>query len=295
MLAAFTHWSSQGAVMNRSRNHLIFPTLGLFLAGALVLGGCGGDDDNGPIPPAFIDETLADDIAQHVGMTLATNNGGWVYGLTAQPATIPLSALAPAGARVAGLSRSLRDTSFTAAGVAWVVADTFFTAGNAPQEDYDPATSTRVSLASFGSGTLSAAQFSAAFQHRIRVGAPGLSATNDTLRFAGSSRDSSRSWFTSTIGTASGAYRRLLCVGDLLWEDVITFKGQAPDAPPRDGFATTTMNAWRYSNGDTTAVEKQASAVIVLIAFDGSSQVTMSVDGHYEYEVNLHTGVVTKF
>ena len=278
--------------MTRSRNHLLFPSLGLLLAGALVLGGCGGDDDGGPIPPAFIDETLADDIAQHVGMTLATDNGGWVYGLTAQPATIPLSALAPAGARV---SRALRDTSFTAAGIAWAVSDTFFTAGGAPQEDYDPATSTRVSLASFGSGTLSAAQFSAAFQHRIRVGAAGLSATNDTLRFAGSSRDSSRSWFTSNIGTASGASRRLLCVGDLLWEDVVTFKGQAPDAPPADGFATTTLNAWRYSNGDTTAVEKSASAVIVLIAFDGSTQVTMSVDGHYEYLVDLRTGAVTKF
>ena len=280
--------------MNRFRNHLLFPILGLFLAGAMMLGGC-GDDDGGPIPPAFIDETLADDIAQHVAMTLATDNGGWVYGFTAQPATIPLSALAPGGARLAGISRTLRDTSFTAAGIAWSVSDTFFTAGGAPQEDYDPATSVRVSLASLGSGVLSATNFSAAFQHRIRVGAPGLSATNDTLRFAGSSRDSSRSWFTSTIGTATGAYRRLLCVGNLQWEDVVTLKGQASDAPPRDGFAAATMNAWRYSNGDTTAVEKQASAVTVLIAFDGSTQVVMNIDGHYEYHVNLHTGEVHKF
>jgi len=175
-----------------------------------------------------------------------------------------------------------------------VVSDTFSTAGGTPQEDYDPPTSVRVSIASFGSGVLSSANFSVAFKHRIRVCATGLSATNDTVRFAGSSRDSSRSWFTSTIGTASGAYRRLLCVGDLTWEDVVTFKGQAPDAPPRDGFASATMNAWRYSNGDTTMVEKQASAVIVLIGFDGSTFVTMNVDGHYEYQVDLRTGAVSK-
>lgn len=281
--------------MNRSRNHLLFPLLGLILAGAFVLGGC-GDDDDGPIPPAFIDETLADDIAQHVGMTLATDNGGWVYGFTAQPATIPLSALAPAGARSAGVSRALADTSFTNAGIAWVVADTFFTAGGAAQEDYDPATSVRVSLASFGSGdmiTASPGAFRAIFRHRIRVGATGLSASQDTMWFGGTSRDSSRSWFTSQVGTAATAFRRMLCVGDLTWETVATLKGSAPDEAPSDGFASGTFQAYRFSNGDTTAVEKQAT-VVVLIGFDGTDFVTMSIDGLYEYHVNLHTGEVHK-
>lgn len=276
--------------MTPSRNRIFSILLTLALIGAA---GCGGDDDNGPIPPAFIDETLADDIAQHVGMTLATDHGGWVYGLTAEPATIP-SGLAFVGARPARAGSAARDTAFTVGGVTWTIADSFFTATGAFSEDYDPVTSTRMSLASFGNGTLSAANFSAAFRHRIRVGATNLSATNDTLRFAGTSRDSSRSWFTSQIGTANGAYRRLLCVGDLVWEDVVTFKGQAPDAPPDDGFATATMNAYRFSNGDTTAVEKQASAVIVLIAFDGSTEVVMNVDGHYEYLVDLRTGAITK-
>lgn len=277
--------------MTRSRNRLFATLLSLALLGAA---GCGGDDDNGPIPPAFIDETLADDIAQHVGMTLATDNGGWVYGLTAEPATVPLS-LASVRARLARAGGVLRDTTFTVNGVTWVIADTFFTAADAPQEDYDPATSVRMSLASFGSGTMVvSASFRAAFQHRIRVGAPVTSATGDTLRFAGTSRDSSRSWFTSQIGTAAGASRRLLCEGNLVWEDVVTFKGQAPDAVPKDGFASCTYNATRSSNADTTAVEKQATAVTVLIAFDGTTEVTMNVDGHYEYLVDLRTGAVTK-
>jgi len=276
--------------MTRSRNHLILAVLTL---AALVAAGCSSNDDGGPTPPAFIDETLADDIAQHVGMTLATDNGGWVYGLTSEPATLP-SGLALAGARLARAGSTARDTAFTVGGVTWTVADSFFTAANTFQEDYVPATSTHMSLASFGGGVLSASGFSARFEHRIRVAATGLSATNDTLRFAGASRDSSRSWFTSHIGTANGAYRRLLCVGDLAWEDVVTFKGQAPDAVPDDGFATATMNAWRYSNADTNAIEKSASAVIVLIAFDGSTQVKMNVDGHYEYLVDLRTGAVTK-
>jgi hypothetical protein len=276
--------------MTRSHNRLIATLLTLALVGAA---GCGGDDDDLPIPPAFIDETLADDIAQHVGKTLATDYGGWVLGLTAEPATIPLG-LASVGARMARAGQVARDTSFTVGGVTWTIADSFFTAVGTFQEDYVAATSTRLSLASFGSGTLSAPGFSAVFQHRIRVGATGLSATNDTLRFAGSSRDSCRSWFTSGIGSASGTYRRLLCVGNLAWEDVVTFKNQASDAPPDDGFAEATLDAYRFSNGDTTAVEKQASAVIVLIGFDGSTQVTMNVGGNYEYTVDLRSGVVTK-
>jgi hypothetical protein len=127
-----------------------------------------------------------------------------------------------------------------------------------------------------------------------RVGAPGLSSTQDTLKFAGTSRDSSRSWLTSTIGTGTGAFRRMLCVGDLLWEDVATLKGRPSDAPPVDGFATCTFQAYRYSNGDTTQVEKSASNVSVLIAFDGSTTVTMQVGNAYEYLVNLRTGVVSK-
>ncbi len=276
--------------MTRSRNHPISSLLAL----ALVAGaGCGGDD-SGPIPPAFIDETLADDIAQHVAMTLATDNGGWVLGLTAEPATVPALIAGPVGARMARASRALRDTNFTVAGVTWTIADTFFTAADAPQEDYDPVTSVRLSLASFGAGDLGQSQFHAHFQHRIRVAAPGLSATQDTLKFAGTSRDSSRSWFTSTIGTGNGALRHLLCVGDLLWEDVATLKGQLSDAPPVDGFATCTYQAYRFSNGDTTQVEKQASNVSVLIAFDGSTTVTMQVGNTYEYLVNLRTGTLSK-
>lgn len=277
--------------MTRSRNHLIPAVL---MLAALVAAGCSSNDDNGPIPPSFIDETLADDIAQHVGMTLATNNGGWVYGLMAEPATLP-SGLSVVGARLARSGSTARDTAFTVGGVSWTIADSFFTAANTFQEDYVPATSTHMSLASFGGGVLSASGFSARFAHRIRVAATGLSATNDTISFAGTSRDSSRSWFTSQIGTANGAYRRLLCVGDMVWEDVVALKGQAPDAVPHDGFATATMNAWRYSNADTNAIEKSATEVSVLVAFDGTTQVTMSVDGHYEYLVDLRTGVVTKF
>src|SRR5262245_588236 len=278
--------------MIRLRNRLMTPLLAVALVAAA---GCSSDDDGGPIPPAYIDQTLADDIAQHVAMTLATDNGGWVLGLTAEPATVPAALIAsPVGARLSRANRTLRDTTFTVAGVTWTIADTFFTAGGTPQEDYDPATSVRLSLASFGAGTMAHAQFNAIFQHRIRVGAPGLSATNDTLRFAGTARDSSRSWFTSTVGTGTGAFRRVLCVGNIDWEDVGTLKGQLSDAAPSDGFATGLYNAYRYSNGDTTAVEKQAGDVTVLIAFDGSTTVTMQVGNIYEYLVNLRTGSLTK-
>ena len=277
--------------MTRYANRLISS---LLTAALVAVAGCSKDSNNGPIPPAFIDETLADDIAQHVGMTLATDNGGWVLGLTAEPATVPAQLAQTVGAHLSRATHALRDTTFTVAGVTWSIADTFFTAADAPQGDYDPVTSVRMSLMSFGAGDMIHPQFNAHFKHRIRVGAGSLSATQDTLTFAGTSRDSSRSWLTSAIGTGSGAFRRMLCVGDLVWENVATLKGQPSDAPPVDGFATCLYQAYRYSNADTTKVEKSATDVTVLIAFDGSTTVTMQVGNTYEYLVNLRTGAVTK-
>jgi hypothetical protein len=256
------------------------------LAGALVVAGC-SKKDNSPVQPIFIDEPFADEIAQHVASTVASDAGGSMLSLTSTAATVPHSAPQRAGGRVRP-ARIARDTTFTAGGVAWTVVDTFY-AGGVAQDDYTPACDS-MHVRALGTGDLSLATFHALYRHLARLRATGLAPAQDTVAFAGVARDSTRSWFTAQF---SGATRRLLCVSDVDYGDVRVVKGQSPTDAPVFGIAVWSMNAMRLDNTDTTRVERQRD-VFVLIAYDGSGTATMQVDGLYEYTFDLKTGVLTK-
>jgi hypothetical protein len=260
-----------------------------FLAAALVLSlgliGC-GDDDNTTAPP-YLDQELADEIAQHVGMTLAAGTGGSMLSLTATAATIPSGLVGQDGARPA------RDTLFSASGVAWSVVDTFFTAGDTPQEDYDALT-TRVSVHAQGAGDIvrtTAPAFRATLRHRAHLQGSGLSATTDSVMLAGSAHDSTRSTFTAKF---TGATCRLLCTSTIAHSSIGTTKGQSPFTSPFSGVSAWTMAVTRYSNSDTTQVNRTATTD-VLVGFDGTSHAILEVGGLYSYQVDLATGEIARY
>ena len=266
------------------------PIAAVGLTLALAATGCSKSSE-GPTQPIFIDQPFADEIAQHVAGTIASDDGGSMLSLTSTVATVPHS-VATLAARRARLGRIARDTSFTAAGVAWTIVDTFFTASGTPQDDYDPATSASMHVRALGTGDISTATFHARYRHLGRLQATGLSLAPDTLHLGGAARDSTRSWFAAQF--ENGVTRRLLCVSDIGYEDVRVVKGQSATDAPIFGIATWTMSVTRFSDLDSTKVDRQMQ-VTVLIAFDGASgTATMQVGGLFEYTFDLQTGALAR-
>ena len=253
------------------------------LALAVALGGCSKNSDT--TIPVYLDQEFGDEIAQHVGMLIATNNGGSMLTLTTTAATIP------AGAAIGqDAVRPARDTLFAANAVAWSMADTFFTIGNTPQDDYD-ALSTHAAIHASGQGQIQTATFHASFLHHADLQATGLAALRDTIDMVGTARDSSRAVF---VGKFSAAVTRLLLVSTITHENVIVLKGQSPSTPPLSALSDWTVAARRYDTGDTLQVNRESS-VQVLIGYDGTTHAVMQVGGLYDYQVDLATGDITRY
>jgi len=254
------------------------------IALVVMLSGCSNQDNTAA--PQFLDQEFADQIAQHVGIVLAAVNGGSMLSLTSTAATIR-----PAGAPVSqDAARPARDTLFASGNVAWVVVDTFFTAADTPQDDYDTL-STRASIHATGNGAIHSANFNSSFFHRADLSASGLSAVKDSIELAGTARDSSRSTFT---GTFSNATVRLLIVSRITHSHVVTMKGQSLATPPLGALSDWMMQVTRYESGDTTRVQTQLNTEVI-VAFDGTSKAVLNVGGLYEYQVDLDTGALTRY
>jgi len=216
---------------------------------------------------------------------LAAGNGGSMLSLTSTAATIP------AGAPVSqDAARPARDTLFASGNVAWVVVDTFFTAGDTPQDDYD-ALSTRASIHATGNGAIHSANFNSSFLHRADLSATGLSALKDSIELAGTARDSSRSTFRGTFSTATV---RLLIVSAITHSHVVTMKGQSLTTPPVGALSDWMMQVARFASTDTLQVQKQINTEVI-VAFDGTSKAVLNVGGLYEYQVDLDTGALTRY
>jgi hypothetical protein len=253
------------------------------LALAVALSACSKSSDT--TVPIYLDQEFGDEIAQHVGMLIAAGNGGSMLTLTATAATIP------AGASISqDAVRPARDTLFAAGAVAWSLVDTFFTAGNTPQTDYD-ALSTHGAIHADGAGQIHSATFNASFLHHADLKATGLLALRDTIDLAGTARDSSRAVF---VGKFTAATCRLLLVSTITHENGIVLKGQSPATPPLSALSDWTVNATRYDTADTTKVNR-ASPVQVLIGYDGTTHAVMQVGGLYDYQVDLATGDITRY
>jgi hypothetical protein len=265
-----------------SRSGYLIPAV---LALALVLPGC-SRNSAGTGPQPYIDQEFADEIAQHVGMVLAAGNGGSMLSLTATATTLPTAG----GAVNQIAARPARDTVFAAAGVAWALVDTFFTANGTPQADYDSLTSTRVAIHALGTGQIHRGTFNGTLSHRADLQGSGLSSRQDTLVLAGTAHDSTRSTF---VGQFSAATIRLLCVSTITHQGVTVLKRQDLYAAPLGGFSDWTVAVTRFDSTTTLQVQRQETTQ-VLIGFDGTNHAVLQVGGLYDYQVDLTTGALTR-
>lgn len=263
-----------------SRTWLRPTSLVLALAAGLALAGCGKDS---PTQPSATAQQDADDAAFMVGLSLAQDVAGdpatqGAPGATSQP---PLATRAQA---------ATTDTTFTAGFVTWTLGRTFYNAAGTEQASYNPLTTTRMDVTARGTGHVATPSDTASFGSAAALTVRGLAAAQDTLVSDGARHDT---LLTSFWAPVRQARVHTYVEGAEALANVRQLKPVDQNPWPLSGTATWTLAVDRLATGDRGSVERHFASTVV-VTFNGTRYVGVTVDGAFHYTLDLKTGQIVR-
>lgn len=242
-----------------------------------ALPGCSKDSPTQP-GGSVVAQTDADDASVLVGMSLSRS-------LVGDPAT----AGAPAGG-VTGPLHAVTDTTIVTPFVTWTLARTFYSALGAVQTAYDPITTVRMTASARGVGAIRTLTDTVTFGSAATLEVRGLSALQDTLVVNGTRGDTLlASFFSSLHNTRMHHY-----VEGRETRTEVRHRKPVNQYPwPLSGTTTWALTVDKLRTSDRNNIERHYTCTVVVV-FNGTRNVTMTVDATHRYTLDLLTGAVVR-
>lgn len=250
-------------------------TLAIMLT--LAVSGC---SKNSPTQPGTTVATQADadDASSLVGMSLARS-------LVGDPAT--------AGAPVSGLAAPARvasDTTIVTPFVTWTLARTFYSALGIVQPTFDPLTTVRMTATARGVGAIRTITDTVSFGSAAALEVRGLSVLQDTLVCNGTRQDTLLASLYSPLHSVRVHH---YMEGSETRANVRHLKPVNLNPWPLSGTATWTLTVDRLRTSDRNSVERHFTCTVVVV-FNGTRNVAVTVDGTYPYRLDLFDGRIVR-
>lgn len=242
-----------------------------------VLVGCSKDSPTQP-GGSTVSLTDADDVSVMVGMSLSR-------GLVGDPAT----AGAP-GSALASARQATTDTTIVTPFVTWSLSRTFYSALGAVQPTYDPVTTVRMTAAARGVGAVRTLTDTVTFGSAAALDVRGLALAQDTLVCNGTRQDTLLASFQSPMHNMRMHH---YLEGQETRVGVRHLKPVNLHPWPLSGTATWTLSVDKLRTGDRGSVERHYTCTAVVV-FNGTRNVSLTVDGMHRYTLDLLTGAVVR-
>ena len=260
-----------------------FPRVLLLLATLGLFAGC--SEDNSPTAPSTVNNQAdADDVAIQAG--IAFDNIRTAVGASIGAAPSPIGFRSP-WVIEGGFAA---DTTFTRGSITFELSRRWFDVSRVEQTVPDATTDSMVvGTRAFGTdSTTFASRYRVTVGHagQLRIG--GLVSTRSIGTIEGAAADTLDSRFTALSGGTRTFYARSLEVAT-----GIQIPKTGGNAYPTTGTIQWLIHAQRTVNGNRGSVDKTLDATVTL-HFNGTRFPTVTVNGAWNYVLDLDTGAVTR-
>ena len=223
-------------------------------------------------------QTDADDASALVGLSLSRD-------LVGDPST----AGAPGGGLAAPAALAT-DTTLTTPFVTWTLSRTFYNALGLVQPTYDPITTVRMTATARGVGAIRTLTDTVTFGSAAALEVRGLSALQDTLIANGTRQDT---LLASVYSPLHSVRVHHYMEGSETRTNVRHLKPVNLNPWPLSGTATWTLKVDRLRTSDRNDVERHFNCTVVVV-FNGTRNVAVTVDGTYHYTLDLLDGRIVR-
>jgi hypothetical protein len=270
----------------RQRSNLALLAVLALLALSIGAAGCGSDSPTEPIQSLSQDD--ADDIVQQLAVTSASSDWGSFLLAGGTPPS-PDAAARPARLRPGRPGSVARwDTTFTQGNLTFTFSLFFSDIALDSMPSYNPLTTWQIEEDSEAGGTIDLTGFQAAVWHLGNLQFRGTRASDDTLEFSGTARDTAYSHFTAALRPVERWFH--VDVVRLI-DGARTLK--TAGSYPHEGTVRWFVTATRLRSASRADVEATLDAEAVL-TFDGTRYPRLTITGGWTYTVDLDTGAIVR-